>query len=141
MENWLFWLLLIILLIVVEVSTINLVSIWFAVGSLAAFITTFFTDNIIIQVGVFIVVSIISLILTKPIIKKFKANEVVPTNSDRVIGKRAEVVKKITEDEYGEVRVLGNVWTAVAKETFEVGQKVKVKAIDGVKLVVCKEEK
>ncbi len=135
------WFIAFLILLFIELATVNLVSIWFAVGSLAAFITTFFTDNIIIQVGVFIVVSIISLILTKPIIKKFKANEVVPTNSDRVIGKRAEVVKKITEDEYGEVRVLGNVWTAVAKETFEVGQKVKVKAIDGVKLVVCKEEK
>lgn len=135
------WFIAFLILLFIELATVNLVSIWFAIGSLAAFITTFFTDNIIIQVGVFIVVSIISLILTKPIIKKFKANEVVPTNSDRVIGKRAEVVKKITEDEYGEVRVLGNVWTAVAKETFEVGQKVKVKAIDGVKLVVCKEEK
>lgn len=135
------WFIAFLILLFIELATVNLVSIWFAVGSLAAFITTFFTDNIIILVGVFIVVSIISLILTKPIIKKFKANEVVPTNSDRVIGKRAEVVKKITEDEYGEVRVLGNVWTAVAKETFEVGQKVKVKAIDGVKLVVCKEEK
>lgn len=135
------WFIAFIVLLFIELATVNLVSIWFAVGSLAAFITTFFTDNIIIQVGVFIVVSIISLILTKPIIKKFKANEVVPTNSDRVIGKRAEVVKKITEDEYGEVKVLGSVWTASAKETFEVGQKVKVKAIDGVKLVVCKEEK
>ena len=135
------WFIAFLILLFIELATVNLVSIWFAIGSLAAFITTFFTDNIIIQVGVFIVVSIISLILTKPIIKKFKANEVVPTNSDRVIGKRAEVVKKITEDEYGEVRVLGNVWTAVAKETFEVGQKVKVRAIDGVKLVVCKEEK
>ncbi len=133
------WFIAFIVLLVLELVTVNLVSIWFAIGSVCAFITTFFTDSIIIQVGVFIIVSIIALILTKPIVKKFKANEVIPTNLDRVIGKRAEVIKKITEDEYGEVKVMGSVWTACSNETLEVGQKVKVKKIDGVKLIVSKE--
>ena len=135
------WFIAFVLLLFIELITVNLVSIWFAIGSLVAFITTFVVDNILIQVTVFIVVSVLSLVMTKPIIKKFKVNDVVPTNSERVIGKRAEVIKRITEDEYGEVKVLGNIWTAVAKDTIEVGQKVKVMAIDGVKLVVCKEEK
>ena len=135
------WFITFVVLLFIELVTVNLVSIWFAIGSLVAFLSTFLTDNVVIQIIVFVVVSIIALLLTKPIVKKFKAIKVVPTNFDRVIGKRAEVIKKITEDEYGEVKVMGNVWTAIAKEEFDVGQKVIVKAVDGVKLVVCKEEK
>ena len=135
------WFITFIVLLFIELVTVNLVTIWFAVGSLMAFVTTFFTDNLLIQIGVFIVVSVIALLLTKPIIKKFKTNVIVPTNSDRVLGRSAEVIKKITEDEYGAVKVMGSVWTATGKGSFDVGEKVKVKAIDGVKLVVCKEEK
>ncbi len=134
------WFITFIVLLFIELVTVNLVTIWFAVGSLMAFVTTFFTDNLLIQIGVFIVVSVIALLLTKPIIKKFKTNVIVPTNSDRVLGRSAEVIKKITEDEYGAVKVMGSVWTATGKGSFDVGEKVKVKAIDGVKLVVCKEE-
>ena len=135
------WFIVFVVLLFIELATVNLVSIWFAVGSLLAFITTFITDNILIQILVFIISSAIALILTKPIIKKIKSREIVPTNFDRVLGKRGEVIKKITEDKYGEVKVLGTVWTAMATETLEVGQKVKIKGIDGVKLVVIKEEK
>lgn len=135
------WFIVFVVLLFIELATVNLVSIWFAVGSLLAFITTFITDNILIQILVFVISSTIALILTKPIIKKIKSREIVPTNFDRVLGKRGEVIKKITEDKYGEVKVLGTVWTAMATETLEVGQKVKIKGIDGVKLVVIKEEK
>ncbi len=135
------WFIVFVVLLFIELATVNLVSIWFAVGSLLAFITTFITDNILIQILVFVISSTIALILTKPIIKKIKSREIVPTNFDRVLGKRGEVIKKITEDKYGEVKVLGTVWTAMASETLEVGQKVKIKGIDGVKLVVIKEEK
>lgn len=135
------WFIVFVVLLFIELATVNLVSIWFAVGSLLAFITTFITDNILIQILVFIISSAIALILTKPIIKKIKSREIVPTNFDRVLGKRGEVIKRITEDKYGEVKVLGTVWTAMATETLEVGQKVKIKGIDGVKLVVIKEEK
>ncbi len=135
------WFIAFIVLLFIELVTINLVSIWFAIGSLAAFVTTFLTDNILIQIVVFVTFSVFSLLLMKPVIKKLKTREIIPTNLDRVLGKRAEVIKRITEDEYGEVKVMGSVWTATAKETLEVGQKVKVKSIDGVKLIVCKEEK
>ena len=135
------WFIAFVILLVIELVTVNLVTIWFAIGAVAAIITTIFTDSILIQSIVFIVVSVIALLITKPLIKKFKKFEVEPTNSDRVIGKVGDVTKKIEKNKYGEVKVYGNTWTASSKDVIEVGERVKVLSIDGVKLIVEKEEK
>ncbi len=135
-----YWFIAFVILLVIEIATINLVSIWFAIGAIAAMFTAFFTKSIFIQMIIFIIVSLISLVITKPLIKKVKNKEVVPTNSDRIIGKRATVIKTIDKDEYGEVKVYGNVWTACSDSRIEIGTKVKVLSIDGVKLIVKKEE-
>ena len=134
------WFVAFLLLLIIEIATINLVTIWFAFGAIAAMITTMFTDSVIVQVAVFLVVSIISLILTKPVMKAFRKTDIEPTNSDRVIGKSGEVIKEISNNEYGEVKVFGNVWTATSKQNLSVGDKVKVISIEGVKLIVEKEE-
>ena len=134
------WFVAFLLLLIIEIVTINLVTIWFAFGAIAAMITTMFTDSILIQVIVFLVVSVVSLLLTKPVMKAFKKFDVQPTNSDRVIGKTGEIIKAISENEYGEVKVFGNVWTATSNQDISVGDKVKVVSIDGVKLIVEKEE-
>ncbi|MBQ9018863.1 MAG: NfeD family protein [Bacilli bacterium] len=135
------WFIAFVILLLIELFTVGLVSIWFAIGAVAAIITTVFTDSILIQTIVFVVVSLISLLLTKPLIKKFKRFDVTPTNSDRVIGKTGEVTKKISTNKYGEVKIYGNIWTATSDEVIEVGKKVKVLSIDGVKLIVKKEDK
>ena len=136
-----YWFMACLVLLFIEISTVNLVSIWFAIGSLFAMILTIFTDNFLLQLIMFIVISIIALLITKPLVKKFRKTDIVPTNLDRVIGKRADVIKEITADKYGEVKVLGVVWTAAGDGNFKVGDKVIVKSIDGVKLIVEKEEK
>ena len=135
------WFIAFVVLLLIELVTVNLVTIWFAIGAVAAIITTIFTDSVLIQSIVFVVVSVIALLITKPLIKKFKKFEVEPTNSDRVIGKVGDVTKKIEKNKYGEVKVYGNTWTASSKEVIEVGERVKVLSIDGVKLVVEKEKK
>ncbi len=135
------WFIAFVILLVIELVTVNLVTIWFAIGSVAAIITTIFTDSILIQCIVFTIVSVISLLITKPLIKKFKKFDVEPTNSDRVIGKVGEVTQKIEKNKYGEVKVYGNTWTASSKDVIDVGERVKVLSIDGVKLIVEKEEK
>lgn len=135
------WFIAFVVLLFIELVTVNLVTIWFAIGAIAAIITTIFTDSILIQTIVFVVVSVISLLVTKPLMKKFKVFDITPTNSDRVIGKIGEVTKKIGKNNYGEVKVYGNTWTASSKEEIEEGTKVKVLSIDGVKLIVEKEEK
>lgn len=136
-----YWFLLTIILIFIELITVNLVTIWFAFGSVAAMVTGSFTESLIIQVIVFIVVSLISLLVTKPLIRKFKMTKIEPTNVDRVVGKVGVVTKKISKMKYGEVKVLGSIWTAVSEEAIEEDTKVIVKKIDGVKLIVEKEEK
>lgn len=135
------WFVAFVVLLFIELVTVNLVTIWFAIGAIAAIITTIFTDSIIIQTIVFVVVSVISLLVTKPLMKRFKVFDITPTNSDRVIGKIGEVTKKIGKNNYGEIKVYGNTWTASSKEEIEVGTKVKVLSIDGVKLIVEKEDK
>jgi membrane protein implicated in regulation of membrane protease activity len=79
------------------------------------------------------------LIATQPLIKKFKVNKFEPTNSDRVIGKIAEVTKEIKPDKYGEVEVYGVTWLAASESKQVVGSKVVVKEIEGNKLIVEKE--
>ena len=134
------WLISFLILLFIEVITINLVTIWFALGSLAALITTILTDNVNIQVIVFIVVSAVSLIITKPLVAKLRKRKITPTNLDRVIGKEGVVIKDISKNSYGEVKVGGSVWTATSTKNIKKDSQVKVLKIDGVKLVVEKIE-
>lgn len=134
------WFCIFILLLFIELITVNLVSIWFAIGALFSMLIALFVDNIWIQIIVFIIVSIVALIITKPLIKKFKIFDVTPTNSDRVIGMIGIVTKDIDKDNYGQIKVLGNSWTAASDESLKVNDKVKVIKIDGVKLIVKKED-
>lgn len=134
------WFITFIILLLIEFVTVDLVSIWFAFGSIAAMISSVFIDSIVIQLTVFIIISLICLIVTKPLVKKIRNSKFIPTNSDRVIGKEAIVTREIDKDKYGEVKVLGSIWTACCDEKVIEGTKVKVLAIDGVKLIVKVEE-
>ena len=81
------WLVLFIVLVFIELVTVNLVTIWFAFGSLVSFFVSLFFDNTSLQVGIFVVVSFIALLLTKKIVNKVKNKQIIPTNLDRVIVK------------------------------------------------------
>ena len=72
----LIWFVVFLIALVLEIATINLVSLWFAIGALAAMLTAYFTDSIVMQIIVFIVVSIVSLLITKPLVRKFKGRGV-----------------------------------------------------------------
>ena len=133
------WLMIFIILLLIEICTVNLVSIWFAIGALVSFFVAMITDNVLIQLVAFIVVSFVSLLITKPIVKKMKSNKVA-TNLDRVIGMDAVVTEDILKHEVGEVKVDGKKWSAISKEEFKKGDIVSVKKIEGVKLIVTKKE-
>ena len=134
------WFIVFLALIFIELITVNLVTVWFAVGAIAATITSTFTDSLLIQLIVFAVVSIITLLAIRPILKKIKCVTIEPTNLDMVIGKTGEVTKAIGKNKYGEVKVFGNTWTAKSDKVIDIGEKVKILSIEGVKLIVCKEE-
>ena len=124
-----------------EATTAQLVSIWFVVGAVAAAITTIFTDNVFIQIAVFVAVSALALVLTRPISKKLTAAKKVKTNADSLIGKvgivRTEINNTLSQ---GQITVNGQIWSAKTADdsvTVEVNKKVKVLEISGVKLVVA----
>lgn len=134
------WVALLATFIIIEASTAQLLTIWFAVGSFAALVSTFITDNIIAQVIVFVVVSAIALVVTRPLVKKMTKATKQPTNADMYIGKEAIVTEDINNLEAkGLVKVGGSVWTArteVDNYTIPAGSHVTVIKIEGVKLIV-----
>lgn len=134
----LFWFLLFIILLLIEICTVNLVSIWFSIGALASCCCSLFIDSINIQVFIFIFVSLIILLITKPIVKKLRKRTIQRTNLDGIIDKVGIVTEKITSTENGEVKVSGKRWTAVSNCSIDVGERVKILKIDGVKVIVEK---
>ncbi len=130
------WMIIFIVLIVLELMTVNLVSIWFAIGSLAAFILSFWVESVSWQIAMFVGVSFVSLLLTRGFVRKIRGGKVEATNLDRVIGKIGIVTEEITRLEPGEVKVDGKRWSAVSSKKIKVGSKVEILSIDGVKLNV-----
>ena len=129
------WLGIIILLGIIEASTVNLVSIWFIISGIVTLIISLFTDNLLIQFAVFVVVGVILLLLTR----KYVANKLVSkekTNLDRIIGMRGVVTEDIDDLVIGEVIVDGKRWSAISKIPIKKGEKVKIVKIEGVKLIV-----
>ncbi len=130
------WMLIFIFLILLELCTVNLVCIWFALGALASFVLSFWVDNVTWQIALFVGVSFLSLLLTKNFVKKIRGNKIEPTNLDRVIGQIGIVTEEITKLEPGEVKVNGKRWSAISSKKVKVGSKVEILSIDGVKLNV-----
>ncbi|MBR5498524.1 MAG: NfeD family protein, partial [Clostridia bacterium] len=130
------WLGLLVALIVAELLTTQLVSIWFAAGALASFIVTLAgVEELWIQIVVFVAVSVVALVVTRPIVRKLVNRKAVPTNADMVIGQTGVVTDRIDNNaETGLVKVNGAVWTARTEDgsVIESGEKVEIKEIRGV---------
>lgn len=133
------WLIIAIILGVIEAATVNLVSIWFVISSLLAMITSMFTDNLYIQIGVFVIIGILLMPISKKIYKKIKKDKV-STNIDRIIGMKGIVTEDIIKDNIGEVKVDGKRWSAYSKENINKGETVKVISINSVKLYVERDD-
>ena len=133
------WLIALVVFAVAEAATVQLVSIWFAAGSLAAFITSLCHGPVWLQAVLFLIVAIAALFLTRPLIKKHLNAQVKPTNADRVIGMACRVTEDIDNiAATGAVSVQGKIWTARSKtgQPFKEGDLVRAVAIEGVKLIV-----
>jgi membrane protein implicated in regulation of membrane protease activity len=136
-----YWLLVIFAFLLIEAFTMNLVTIWFAFGALCAFISVYFTDNLVIQLIVFLVFSIISLILTRPILKKYINCNIEKTNIDKVIGQIGIALTDIEPLKNGRVKVDGKNWMATSEDKIKENEKVEVLKIEGAKIIVRKKEK
>lgn len=134
------WLVAMIILLIIEGVVPGLVSIWFALGALAALISALLGAPLWLQVVWFLLVSVISLALTRPLAKKYVNGRVQPTNADAVLGKDCIVTEDIDNIlGVGAVVVGGKTWSArSADESVKIkkGETVKALRIDGVKLIV-----
>ena len=136
---WYVWLILAGIFVIGEVLTSGFLIFWFSLGSLIAMIVSFFTDNIIIQTTVFLISSVILILSTKPLVKKFANIDTVKTNAQSIIGKKGLVTKDISSIKAtGQVKIEGELWSAIGKDDIDIpkGTEVEVNEIKGVKVVV-----
>ena len=134
------WIAVMVVMVIFEGVTTQLVSVWFVCGALVAAIVSFFVPVFAVQFGVFVGVSLLLLLVTKPLVKNAREVEPEPTNADRNIGKIAVVTQEINNTAgTGQVKLGGNTWTArtVNDEVIPEGVEVTVKEISGVKLMVA----
>ena len=142
----LIWLGLFILLLVIEIITVGLTTIWFAAGALAALAANVLGANLIIKIIIFLAVSVVLLIFTRPWAEKHLNRKRVRTNYEREIGKVIRITEKVDNlNQTGKSVVDGQEWTVRSKndsEIFEAGALARVAAVSGVKLIVekCEEE-
>ncbi|MBQ7933190.1 MAG: NfeD family protein [Lachnospiraceae bacterium] len=135
-----FWLILLIVTIAIEALTLGLTSIWFAGGALVAILAALLNLPVIVQIVLFVVVSVVMLIFTRPIAVKYFNKDRIRTNVESMVGKQAIVISEIDNLQgIGQVTVGGQEWSARSaddKLSFQVGEVVRVVAVNGVKLVV-----
>lgn len=133
------WIGVMIFAIVAEMLTPSaLISIWFAFGAIIAAIFAYLEMDLMIQVISFVVVSVLILLIVRPIATKYLRGNTIATNADRFIGEIGVVTKEIAENKWGEVYIKSTYWSAVEVNGGNIlkDKKVKVIAIEGAKLLV-----
>ena len=141
MNVWI-WAVVIVLAVVIEMLTTQLVCIWFAGGALVGLIAYFCGAGLAVQVVLAAVVTLLLLISTRPFVRRFLDKKETPTNADRVVAQTAVVTEEIDNIlDQGRVTVLGSDWRAKSAggDVIPAGTRVKVERIDGVKLIVSAE--
>ncbi len=143
MESY-YWLVFMAALILFEVVSLGLTTIWFALGALAAFVTSLLGGGLIVQIIVFVVVSLVSLIFTRPIAVRFFNQDRVKTNADSLVGLKAKVTEPVDNlGASGYVIVNGVEWMARTEDDNDYireGSTVIIEAISGAKLIVSLSE-
>lgn len=132
------WIALIIIFAVLEALTMGLTTIWFAGAALIALLAAMVGFSVPVQIGVFLISSALLIYFTKPLAKNFLHIGSEKTNVEAVIGLDGPVLKGIERYATGQVKINGQIWTALSEdgEPIEVGAKVLVVAVEGVKLIV-----
>ena len=131
--------------VIAEIATVGFLIFWLSLGSLCAMVTSFFTDNLVIQTAVFVITSALFILCTRHLAKKLgKTDNNLTTNAFSIIGKKAIVVKEINPTlGVGQIKVDGQVWSAKSngETVISEGTEVSILSIDGVKAVVTADSK
>ena len=132
---WL-WLGIILVTLILEFLTSDMVAIWFTAAAIPSFILALLKVEAVFQIIAFVLVSVLLLSLTRPFVMKyFKTNEI-KSNVDAIMGQTGIVVKEITPNTVGRIKIRSGEWSAIAKEVIAIGVNVRVLDIEGVKLIV-----
>ena len=143
--NWLaiLWLVLLVVFILIEASTVSMASIWFAAGALAALIASLFSAPLWLQVALFAVVSVVMLLALRPLARKYFTPRLSKTNIDAVIGSEGLVTERIDNvNASGRVKLAHMEWSARSSsgEILEEGTRIRVDRVEGVKVFVTSVE-
>ena len=134
----LIWIGVVVLFAVMEAATAALVSVWFALGAVAGLLACVFGFTVLQQIEAFVLVSALALAATRPLVRRYAAGGVTPTNADRVLGRVGRVTETV-DDEAGAVYVDGKTWSARTEEgPIPPESHVLVERIEGVKLYVSR---
>ena len=134
------WLILMVILVAIEIATLGLTTIWFAGGALVAFLLSLLGVAWQVQMSVFVVVSFVLLIFTRPIAVKSLNRKTTKTNVESLVGRTAKVTGRIDNTQaMGSASLNGQEWTARStrdEQIIEAGTLVQVTEVRGVKLIV-----
>lgn len=137
---WSFWLVFSGIFFILEIFTTGFLIFWLGIAALCSMVASFFISNLLIQTVIFVIISILLIIFTRPLINKllkFDQKEVLPTNTNRLINKEGIVIDDIKPlSTTGKIKVGGELWSAISETEIPKNTRVKVIGIDGVKLKV-----
>lgn len=135
-----YWLIVFVVFVGIEVATMALTTIWFAGGAFIAFLLSLMGASVEVQLAVFVIASFLLLFLTRPFASRYINRNTVKTNADSLIGKKARVTEEINDDLGTGIAVIdGKEWTARTEDRKAIippGTMVTVDDIRGVKLIV-----
>lgn len=132
----LIWGIIIILLVFLELMTVDVVAVWYALGAIIALFISFTSDNFANQFIVFVISGSLFMMVLRNISIDFLKAKSILTSADKIIGEKGVVTISISKKQYGEVKVNKKKWTAYADEPIVKNTKVKVLSVDGVRLKV-----
>lgn len=140
-ENMIYvWIAAMVGFLILEAIVPGLVSVWFAIGSLSAIIAAALDAPVWLQLTVFAVVSVATLLATRPLVKKFINGRTTPTNADAIIGAECIVTEEVDNIRgTGAANVGGRVWTARSADDDVIissGSRAVIKSIAGVKIII-----
>ncbi len=141
---WILWLIASGVFFLGEIFTVSFLLFWPGVGAFLAFLTSLLVpENLLLQVAVFVISSVIMIVFTKPLVNRlFKNKDDTSMNNSAIIGKKGTVIKQIDDQNpIGQVKVNGELWSAIKSDkakSISVGESVIIEKIDGVKLLVRK---
>lgn len=138
---WIIWLIFAVVMLIIEIATTGLATLWFAVGAVVAMIMDLCGASVAAQIIAMAAISavcfVVCMIWVRPKLESLRKKNVQKTNADRLIGREGVVIVPLNATEgKGQVKVDGQIWSAKGDQDFAEGTKIKVLAIEGVKLVV-----